>query len=318
MKPLPLSAASAALALFVSMLWGGNVVAIKLGLGAIPPFWSAFWRFLAAAPAVYLWARLRGAPLAPEPGESRALWALAAMFAAQICCLNVGVQATSPAYAVVLLNSHPVFTNLYGHFFASEEKLTAGRLLGLALSVAGMVVVAVGDPDEALAPRPLLGAVLTIVSANLLALRVIQTRRMVQSMHPVKPVFWQMMGGLPMFLAAAAVFEPPTLQPLDWRPVAAILYQGPVIGGFCFICWTTLLRTHSAGSLSLFGFTVPFFGVALSLLLFGEKIGGHLIAGAALVTAGILVATRRRPARPADIRETEVVEISPSRPDSTR
>lgn len=318
MKPLPLSAASAALALFVSVLWGGNVVAIKLGLAAIPPFWSAFWRFLAAAPAVYLWARLRGAPLGPEPGEGRALWALAAMFAAQICCLNVGVQATSPAYAVVLLNSHPVFTNLYGHFFASEEKLSAGRLLGLALSVAGLVVVAVGDPDEGLAPRPLLGAALTIVSANLLALRVIYTRRMVQSMHPVKPVFWQMMGGLPMFLAAAALVEPPTLQPLDWRPVAAILYQGPVIGGFCFICWTTLLKTHSAGSLSMFGFTVPFFGVGLSLLLFGEKIGPHLLAGAALVTVGIVVATRRAPAPPPGIREAAPIKISSSEPRADR
>ena len=31
-------------ALAISALWGGNVVALKAGLGIFPPFWSAFWR----------------------------------------------------------------------------------------------------------------------------------------------------------------------------------------------------------------------------------------------------------------------------------
>jgi drug/metabolite transporter (DMT)-like permease len=43
---------SAMIALLVSALWGGNVIALKLGLATVPPLWSAFWRFLTGFLAV--------------------------------------------------------------------------------------------------------------------------------------------------------------------------------------------------------------------------------------------------------------------------
>ena len=62
------SSRSALLALGISILWGANIVAIKVGLLAIPPFWSAFWRMLLGVIVVSLWAvrqrvSLRAAPL---------------------------------------------------------------------------------------------------------------------------------------------------------------------------------------------------------------------------------------------------------------
>ena len=51
------------LALCVSILWGGNIVAIKLGLGTLPPFWSAFWRFLLGGATVLVWAWIKRADL---------------------------------------------------------------------------------------------------------------------------------------------------------------------------------------------------------------------------------------------------------------
>jgi drug/metabolite transporter (DMT)-like permease len=41
----------------------------------------------------------------------------------------------------------------------------------------------------------------------------------------------------------------------------------------------------------MFAFTVPFFGMALSALLFGEELGLRLLLGAAAVTAAILIVT---------------------------
>jgi drug/metabolite transporter (DMT)-like permease len=219
------------------------------------------------------------------------------MFTMQIAGLNAGTNWTSAAYAVVLLNSHPVFTNLYAHFFDSEDKLTPRRLLGLFLAFAGIAYLALGKPDASLAPHPGWGNSLMIVSANLLAVRVIYTRRIVQTADPERPVIWQMAWSLPVFLGLALVTEVPALKPVTWQPVAAILYQGVLIAGFCFMVWTTLLRKHSAANLSMFGFLVPISGVALSAYVFGESIHMHLLIGVALVTLGILIVTRRsRPA----------------------
>ena len=40
----PLSARSIALAVLVSILWGGNLISIRIGVDSVPPLWSAFWR----------------------------------------------------------------------------------------------------------------------------------------------------------------------------------------------------------------------------------------------------------------------------------
>ena len=292
MQPHPLTAASAALALFVSLLWGGNIAALKLGLETFPTFWSAFWRFVTAAIAVVLWAKYQGVSLWPERSEWRPLAILAVMFTGQITFLNVGTGWTSAAYAVVLLNAHPLFTNAFGQFLDYEEKLNLRRSLGLALAFAGICYLAAGRPEERLAPFPIWGNIFITASATLLASRILYTRGIVQSSHPLKPVVWQMLLSMPFFLVAALFFEPLTTKPVTWEAVAAILYQGPVVGGICFVVWTTLLKRHSASTLSIFGFTVPIFGILLSGWLFGEEIGARLIAGAALVMVGIWVVTR--------------------------
>ncbi len=280
------------LALGVSILWGGNVVAIKLGLGTLPPFWSAFWRFVVGAVTVLAWAWFKRAELLPERGEWRSAALLGSLFAAQISCLNLGIGMTSPAYGVVLLNSHPVFTNLFGHFFDSEDKLNLRRLAGLALAVIGMSYVAAGKPDAQLAPNPIAGNLILILSASLLAIRALYTRRLVQKVNTFKPVVWQMSFALPIFLGFAWLLEPPLLKPLTWPPMAAIFYQGAIIGGFCFVTWTQLLQKHAAGVLSMFAFLVPFFGVFLSAYMFNETINPDLLVGASLVTAGIVIVTR--------------------------
>jgi drug/metabolite transporter (DMT)-like permease len=285
---------SALIALFVSALWGGNVIALKLGLATVPPLWSAFWRFLSGFVAVLIWAKFSGIQLMPEPGESRPLTILGLMFTLQIMGLNLGVNATSPAYAVILLNSHPLFTNLVSHFFVPEDRLSRQRILGLAIAFAGICYLAMGRPDARLAPHPILGNVIVVISASLLAIRMVYTQRLVQKMDPVRPVIWQMGFSLPIFLATAAWFEPTLLKPLTAEPVIAILYQGIAIGGFCFVVWTRLLKRHSPGSLSVFGFSVPVFGVILSAYIFGETITGRVVAGMAAVTAGIVIVTRRR------------------------
>lgn len=293
MKPEPLGAAAAALALFVSLLWGGNVAAIKFGYDTFPPIWSAFWRFSSAGLAVMLWAWSQGVSLRPQRGEMRGLSILAAMFTAQIVCLNTATAWTSAAYAVVLLNSHPLFTNLFGQWFALEERLTVRRAVGLTVAFAGICWLALGRPAAALAPHPQWGNFLVLISASLLATRVLYTRGLVQKMHPLRTVTWQILLAVPAFLLIAVLTEPMTLREVTWPPVIAILYQGPVIAGFCFIVWTTLLKRHSASTLSMFGFTVPVFGVLLSAWMFGEEIGSRLVSGAALVTLGIVIVTRR-------------------------
>ena len=298
LRPFGLVSASAALGL--SILWSGNIVAIKLGLIAFPPFWSAFWRFLIAAAAVGLWARFRGLPLLPEPSEWRPLGILALLFTVQISLLNLGVNWTSPGYGIVLLNAHPIFANLLAHFFVPEDRLSPRRVIGLATAFSGICIVFLGNPQSEIAPRPLLGNLLVVLTSFLLGVRVVYTNRLVQSIEPIRTVLWQTIFSVPGFLLAAWLFEPPLLgSSIPTAPVLALLYQGVVIAGLCFVGWTMLLKHHSPGTLSMFGFTAPVFGILLSALLFGEAITPRLWIGLVAVAAGIVLVTRQGSSLPA-------------------
>lgn len=288
-RPIPLHVGL--FLLFVSLLWSGNIIAIKFGLSTIPPFWSAFWRMGAGAAAVACWTWARSRPIRLEREHYRPILALTILFAAQIAIFNLGVDFTSPAYAVILLNANPLMVNLIGHFFTADDRLTWQRLFGLTAAFAGIAYVVLGRPDAALAPNPLLGNFLMLLSALLLAARLVYTQRLVRGMDPLRLVIWQMALSLPIFLSLAAAFEKPLLQPLRWEPVLAIGYQAVVVAGFCFVAWTALLRKYSAGNMAVFSFSVPIFGVVLAGILFDEAITGRLGAGAAAVALGILIVT---------------------------
>ena len=284
----------------VSILWGGNLVSIRAGLDSVPPLWSAFWRMLLGVIFVTAWMLRRRVALRPAPGELTPLLALGGIFTAQIALLNTAATMTSPAYGVVILNAYAIFANLSGHFAGKyipavrETRLTPLRVAGLMLALGGITLLALGRPDRALAPRPLLGNGLMVASAFLLGLRQVYTRWLVQRVDPARSVVWQMLFSVPLFLAFAALTEPPVLaaRGLTWQAVTAISYQGLVVAGICFIVWAELLRHHSAGTLSMFGFLVPVCGIALSSWIFGESLPAGLFLGTALVLAGVALVIR--------------------------
>lgn len=296
MAPSPIGLSTVIVAVIVSILWGGNVVSIRAGVDSVPPLWSAFWRMSVGVLFVTGWSVWRGVRVTPTRQEVLPLLALGLLFTVQIALMNTASALTSPAYGVVILNSYPVFANLAGHFgrdFAVHEApITGIRALGLALALAGVAVLALGRPDAGLAPHPLLGNVLMVISAALLGVRQVYMRWLVQRVDPARSILWQMLLSVPLFLVIAAVSEPTLLKPLTAEAVCAILYQGVIVAGICFIVWAELLKKHAAGTLSMFSFIVPVCGIALSSLMFDEALAPGLFAGTALVLAGVFVVIR--------------------------
>jgi drug/metabolite transporter (DMT)-like permease len=235
----------------------------------------------------------RGVTIRPAKGEGWPLFALSALFTVQIALLNTGTALTSPAFGVVILNSYAVFANITGHFFPGMERpLNPMRALGLTLALAGMAVLTFGQGASQLAPNPFLGNILMTASALLLGVRQVYTRWLVQHVEPTRTVVWQMAGSVPLFFIVAAISEPPVNDHVTTQAVAAILYQGVVVAGLCFVIWAELLKRYTAGTLSMFGFLVPITGIGLSSLFFGEPMRLTLLAGGFLVLLGVWAVTR--------------------------
>jgi len=75
--------------------------------------------------------------------------------------------------------------------------------------------------------------------------------------------------------------------------VAALLYQGGIIAGFCFLAWTSILEKYSASKLVVFFFATPLSGVVFSNLFLGDELTVYLLGGAILVAVGIFLVNLR-------------------------
>ena len=63
-----------------------------------------------------------------------------------------------------------------------------------------------------------------------------------------------------------------------------------------FCIWTTLLKYNPVGKVTVFAFSIPVFGVALSAILLGEQIGSvKTLAALVLVSIGIVIVNREKP-----------------------
>ncbi len=290
-RPLELLSALAALA--IGLARGGNQVAIKMTLFGLAPFGSALARMAVSSLTVWIWSRTRGLTLWPQPDERKPLVLLGLVFTVQIAMLHWGADLTSPAYAVTIVNTNPIWANLIAPFFVPEDRLTPRRLLGLIVAFVGVSSVVLGRPQLEIAPNPILGNLIILASAALVGARTVFIQRIVQRTSPEKAVLWQMGLSLPLFGLGSAVFDDWAARgPIDWRVATAIAYQGVVVGGLALIAWVALLRRHTPGSISVFSFVTPMAGVALSAWLFDEPLSPRLVFGLAAVLAGIALASR--------------------------
>lgn len=286
-----IDATGAALALLVSVLWGANPVAIKLGVEDAPPLRLAWLRFLVGGVVILAWGwatgRLAGFRIAPA--ERRPLLVLGLLFTAQIGAMNLGTALTSAAHAAILLNSYAVHFVVLAHFAIPGDRLTPRRLAGVLVAYAGIVLlfarqVGAGAPS-------LLGDAIVFASALLLAERTVYLARAVQGIEPVKLLLSQAVIGTALFVLGSALFEPAATR---WtgRLAAVVGFQGVVIAGFNFVVNLWLLRRYRPSSLAAFFLTQPIFGVAIAALLAGDAVTVELLLASVAVAVGIGLTSR--------------------------
>lgn len=281
-----------ALVLLLALLWGGNSVSIKIGLQGVPPFALATIRFLLGFAAITLWALYQKVPLQLHPGELPPLIFVSAIFTLQIATLNLGTQITEAARSTIFISTYPFFTALFAHFWVPGDRLSIRKTAGITLAFGG-VLLAFGGNLKLGAHSYLRGDLIVLLSGCLLGLRTVVTKLIIQSIHPYRLLFWLMIFSIPCFTIASLFLEWNASFHLSISGVSAILYQGIVIAGFCFVTWTSILEKYSPSRLVVLFFMTPLFGVLLSYLLLGDEIGLALIAGACLVAYGIYLVNKR-------------------------
>lgn len=283
---LPIDLRGGALALLVSLLWGVNPVAIKIGLADAPPLRLAALRFVVGGLVILLWAWLTGrlAGAVVRRDEWRPLAVLALLFTLQIASMNVATALTSAAHAAILLNTYAVHTVVLAHFLVPGDRLTPRRLLGIVIAYAGIVVLFAGEAGSGGAS--LLGDALMFASALILAERTVYLARVVQHFDPVTLLLSQAGVGVVLFLAGSALFEPSVTR---WSAglAGSVAFQGAVVAGFNFVVNLWLLKRHRPSALAALFLTQPIFGVIGAAVLTGDPLTADVLIASLAVAVGI-------------------------------
>ena len=288
---VPLGAVLVSIA--IHTLWGGNPIAVKFSLEAFPPLTTAFLRFAIGIACIALWARWRGIRLLPERGEWRALWIVAVLFAVQIALMNYGFDHTSGAMGSVLIATNPLFAVMFAHFVIAGDRMTAAKALGLLVAMAGTSLALLGDVDIGDLDAGNAGNWIVLSSAVMLGFRLSLSARFVRRIDPTKVALWQMVLSLPLFGAGALLIEDIAWDRVGVGPIAGLLYQGVVIAGIGFTVSYHLMKLYTPSVMMSFNFISPIAGVLFAAWLLGDRIGTLLLAGMALVAAGLYLVTRR-------------------------
>ena len=277
--------------MLVSILWGANPVAIKLGLEDAPPIRLAWMRFLVGGVVIGLWAWVTGrfGGFRMKRSEWRPLVFLGLLFTLQIGSMNIGTSLTSAAHSAILLNLYAVHTVVLAHFLIPGDRLTLRKLAGVLIAYAGIILLFARQIGRG-APT-LLGDAIMVVSSFVLAERTVYLAGAVRRFDPVKLLLSQALIGTTIFVVVSLVFES---SPTRWtgRLATSIAYQGVLIAGFNFVVNLWLLRRYRPSALAAFFLTQPIFGVVAAALVTGDPLTPDLLLASLAVAVGIGLTSR--------------------------
>ncbi len=274
----------------IVMLWGGNSVAVSFSVDTLPPVAVAAIRFAMGTAVLFFWCLVERTPFRINRHETWMSLIAAFLLFAQISTFNVGVQYSNSTHGAMLVNTFIFFVAAIEHV-TGADRLNLRRVIGFILAGSGVVFVMQTRNQGTVAETFLLGDALLLLSAALLAVRVIYVRHAVQTMRPSTLMFWHSVFGVGMFAGWSLATESFDDAQLTMPAMLGLLYQGVIVAGLCFVLHASLLTKHSASQVSVFSFATPIFGVAFSVALRGEPFNGLVILGAICVAAGIWLVT---------------------------
>jgi len=228
-------------------------------------------------------------------------------FALDLAFYNTAILQTSAANATLLGNNTPIVVGLLS-WLLFKRRPAWSFWIGLALAVAGALVIVVADLGRH--AKFGLGDVLALAAAACFAVYLIATEQVREHTNTLEFLRLAMFfSTVFMFLFALAVRVP--LEIPDKRSLLALLGLGLVsqLGGYLALTYALGHLPATVTSVSLLS-QGPLTAILAALLL-GEPLTGPLIAGGALVLAGVGLANRfGRPEEEANAVFGEVAERS--------
>lgn len=282
--------------LTLCLIWGSTWIFIKLGLRDLPPITFAGLRFLFAS--VILWAIVfaRRRPLPKNRGDWLKLaWAGSISFALNYSLVFWGEQHINSGLAAVLQAMIPAFGLIFAHIHLPNERITARKLAGAGVGVAGVSLIFY-DQMKIEGAAALQGCVALVLSSVCVAYTNVFVKARCQHIDSSVIAAGQMVWAVPPLLVVASVWEG---NPFDhhWsRQSALSLAYLTLIGSvLAFLLYFWLVAKIEITKTMLIALVTPVTALLIGKLTLDERLSWRIAAGSAAILVGIwLIVFQRR------------------------
>jgi drug/metabolite transporter (DMT)-like permease len=280
---------NAALFGMLCLIWGSTWLAIKIGLVGVPPFLGAGLRLGLSTTIVglVLAARRRRLTLTHDD---------------RTCALSVGFLVFWLNYAgvywaetrissgltAILFSTMPLMTALLSRFWMKSEVLSARKLTGILVGMAGTALLF--WPEEQLDVPQVLGMASALAACLLAAINLVMMKRHGAGTDPFVLNFVGMGIGTTCMLLMSAGLESWTSVAWSRSNALALIYLAVFGSVVAFSAYYHLIKVMDATVVSLTTLIIPIVALALGRIVLNETVTPLAVAGVITILTGVTIA----------------------------
>ena len=275
--------------LVLSILWGGSFYFVGVAVAELPTFTIVFLRVGIAAIGLHVILRVMGARLPAGFGIWRSFFVMGFLNNfVPISLIVWGQSYVASGLASILLATTPLFTVVVAHFLTADERLSPGRVAGIAAGILGVVILVGSEAVEGLglsliAQIALLGAALFYSFGG-----VFGRRFQHMGVTPLATATGQITASSILLLPLAlAVDQPWTLDMPSGGTWLAIVGLALLSTSLAYILYFRVLATAGATNLLLVTFLIPVSAIILGAAFLAERLEANHFIGMAVIGIGL-------------------------------
>lgn len=293
-RPRPVVIAAALV--ITLLIWSCNYIVGKITLRHIDAFTLVSFRFPVAAVvalSIYLSRKNRVRP------RLRDLWTFIYLGFFGILinqgCFTIGLSFTSSEHSVIVVALGPLLVLIFA-WVLKLEKLTVGKSFGMAISIAGILLLEMGRGASLHSPL-VIGDLITLGGVTGFATYTVLGKRVAADYDAVSMTAFNI-------VVAAILVSPLAVHQalhLDWGKVGwvgwtGMFYMAALSSTTAYMIFYWILRYMDASRVVVLNYCQPIIVVLLSIPILGEHPTRNFVAGSALVLLGVYMAehVRRR------------------------
>src|ERR1700733_1795272 len=307
----------------VYLVWGSTYLAIRVGVGHLPPLLFAGTRYVIAGALLYPIA-LRATPSSRGSTKDRAKPGARAWFAGAVIGVlllfagNGGVtigETTLPSgFAAVLVATVPLWMILFA-WPVQHQRVTFRSAAALAVGLGGVIILVGGGT----ASGRISSVIVVLGAAAAWGFGSVLSHRLALPGHAMLAAAIEMLAGGVVLLAGAAgsgqfaAVAWSSVPVTSWLALAYLIGPGSILA---FTAYGYALSHLPLTTVSTYAYVNPVVAVLAGIAILGEQFTWHEALGAALVVGSVIITLHRSGHGPRAHRSEEnelpVAETEPS------